>query len=193
MGVPQDPKRAGRPGSQGRGVDRMGDPQGERHRPRPATGRADVVTIPALPGRRDPGERLLHGRPARRHPGIRTGRDRTRQQAHPHPRGHPVPLENRIRLVTCGSSGWQAACMYSLIRPPRTECPPGGVQIAGSRPVVAARDPPHGRLADVVAETSQFAVHPAVAPGRVLPREPQHQGPDLPAGRRPSWPVGICP
>jgi len=31
-----------------------------------------------------------------------------------------VPLENRIRLVTCGSSGYQAARAYSLIRPPRT-------------------------------------------------------------------------
>jgi hypothetical protein len=31
-----------------------------------------------------------------------------------------VPLENRIKLVTCGSSGYQAACAYSLIRPPRT-------------------------------------------------------------------------
>ena len=32
----------------------------------------------------------------------------------------PVPLENRIRLVTCESSGCQAAREYSLIRPPRT-------------------------------------------------------------------------
>ena len=30
-----------------------------------------------------------------------------------------VPLENRIQRVTCSSSGRQAACMYSLIRPPR--------------------------------------------------------------------------
>jgi hypothetical protein len=35
-------------------------------------------------------------------------------------RPHPVPLGNRIRLVTCGSSGYQAARAYSLIRPPRT-------------------------------------------------------------------------
>jgi DNA-binding transcriptional MerR regulator len=32
----------------------------------------------------------------------------------------PVPLENTIRPVTCGSCGRQAACMYSLIRPLRT-------------------------------------------------------------------------
>lgn len=31
-----------------------------------------------------------------------------------------VPLENRIRVVTCGSSGYRAARAYSLIRPPRT-------------------------------------------------------------------------
>lgn len=30
---------------------------------------------------------------------------------------HPVPLENRIRVVICGSSGCQAAREYSLIRP----------------------------------------------------------------------------
>ena len=35
-------------------------------------------------------------------------------------RWRPVPLENRIRVVTCGSSGYQAARAYSLIRPPRT-------------------------------------------------------------------------
>ncbi len=34
--------------------------------------------------------------------------------------GDPVPLENRIRVVTCGSSGYQAARAYWLIRPPRT-------------------------------------------------------------------------
>ena len=39
------------------------------------------------------------------------------------------------------------------------ECPPGGVQIAGSRPVTPGpQDPPDGRLADVVTETSQFPV-----------------------------------
>ena len=35
-------------------------------------------------------------------------------------RPKPVPLENGIHLVTCGSSGYQAARAYSLIRPPRT-------------------------------------------------------------------------
>ena len=36
------------------------------------------VTIPALPGRGHPGLRLLHGRPARRHTGLRPGRNRAR-------------------------------------------------------------------------------------------------------------------
>jgi hypothetical protein len=59
LGIPPDPRRAGRPGSQGRGVDRMGDPQDQRHRPRGAADRADLGTVPALPGRGDPGLRLL--------------------------------------------------------------------------------------------------------------------------------------
>src|ERR1039457_2572748 len=33
---------------------------------------------------------FLHGRPARRHPGSRPGRDRARHQAHPRPRNHPA-------------------------------------------------------------------------------------------------------
>jgi hypothetical protein len=53
MGLPQDPRRAGRPGSQSRSVDRMGDPQDQRHQPRPAADRAYLVTVPALPGRSD--------------------------------------------------------------------------------------------------------------------------------------------
>src|SRR6266536_2173210 len=35
----------------------MGDPQGQRHRPRPAADRVDLVAILALPGRRGPGRR----------------------------------------------------------------------------------------------------------------------------------------
>src|ERR1022692_1888311 len=70
MGLPQDPRRAGRPGSQGRCAGRMGDPQDQRHRPRSATDQAELVAVPALPGRGDPGVRPLHGQPARRHPGL---------------------------------------------------------------------------------------------------------------------------
>src|ERR1019366_5975826 len=43
------------------------------------------------PGRGDPGVRLLHLRPAWRHPGLCTGLDRARDPAHPHPRRHPAP------------------------------------------------------------------------------------------------------
>ena len=35
MGLPQDSRRAGRPGSKGRSVNRMGDPQDQWHRPAP--------------------------------------------------------------------------------------------------------------------------------------------------------------
>ena len=54
-GIPQDPRRARRTRRKGRSVHRLGDPQGQRHRPSPAADRADLVTIPALPGRGDPG------------------------------------------------------------------------------------------------------------------------------------------
>ena len=44
MGVPQDPRRAGRAGSGGRCVDWMGDPQGQRRRSRSfTTDRADLL------------------------------------------------------------------------------------------------------------------------------------------------------
>jgi hypothetical protein len=91
MGLPPDPRGTGRPGSQARSVNNLGDPQDQRHRPRPATGRPDLAAVPALPGRRDPGVRLLHSRSARRHPGLRPSRDRARHQAHPHPRRHAAP------------------------------------------------------------------------------------------------------
>src|SRR6266571_103290 len=90
MGLPQDPRRVGRPGSEGSGIDSMGNSEEGRNRPRAAADRAYLVTVPALPGRGDPGVRLLHHRPARRHPGLRPGRDRARHQAHPHPRRHPA-------------------------------------------------------------------------------------------------------
>jgi hypothetical protein len=74
------------------------------------------------------------------------------------------------------------------------ECPPGGVQMAGSRVVgMGPQDPPHGCCADAVTEPGEFPVHPAVSPGRVLLREPQHQVPDLPAGPRAPWPVRVDP
>jgi hypothetical protein len=73
---------------------RYGDPQEGQHRSRAAADRPYVAAVPALPGRGDPGVRLLHGGPARWHPGLRPGRDRARQQAHPilgitsHPSGN---------------------------------------------------------------------------------------------------------
>ena len=88
MGLPQDPRRAGRPGSKSSGIDRMGDPEDCRDRPGAAPIRACLVAVPALPGPGDPGVRLVHGRSAQRHPGPCAGRDRARHPAHPHPRSH---------------------------------------------------------------------------------------------------------
>ena len=88
MGIPQNPRRTGRAGSKDRGVDHLGDPQDQRHRPRAATDRSDLAAVPAFSGRGDPGLRLLHRRPAGWHPVLRHGRDRARQQAHQDPRSH---------------------------------------------------------------------------------------------------------
>ena len=54
LGIPQDPRRDGRAGRQRRSTGRLGDPQGQRHRPGPAE-RAELAAVPAVPGRGDPG------------------------------------------------------------------------------------------------------------------------------------------
>ena len=63
--------------------------------PRAAADRAYLVAVPAFSGRRDPGGRLLHGRPARRHPGLRLGRDRARHPPDAH-RRHQRPPDGRM-------------------------------------------------------------------------------------------------
>jgi len=56
MGVPQDPRRAGRARSRGRCADGMGDPQGQRRRSRsPATDRAGLAAVPEFSSRPNPG------------------------------------------------------------------------------------------------------------------------------------------
>src|ERR1017187_1605836 len=55
MGLPQDPRRACRPGSEGSGVDGLGDSEEGRNRSRTAPIGACLVAVPALPGRGDPG------------------------------------------------------------------------------------------------------------------------------------------
>jgi hypothetical protein len=88
LGLPPDPRRTGRAGGTSLGVDGMGDLEEGRHRSRTAADRACLAAVPALPGRGDPGLRLLHSGPARWHPGLCRGRDRACQQAHPYPRSH---------------------------------------------------------------------------------------------------------
>jgi hypothetical protein len=62
LGLPPDPRRAGRLGSEGSGVDGVGDLEECRDRPRAAPIRACLAAVPALAGRGDPGVRLLHVR-----------------------------------------------------------------------------------------------------------------------------------
>ncbi len=91
MGIPQDPRGTGRPRNDDSRLNGLGDSQEGRNRPCAAPIRAYLAAVPAFPGRGDPGVRLLHRRPARRHPGPCPGRHRARHQAHPHPRSHPAP------------------------------------------------------------------------------------------------------
>jgi hypothetical protein len=59
--------------------------------------------------------------------------------------------------------------------------------------IPGAQDPPYCRLADPVTEAGQPALHPAVSPGRILPRQPQHQLADLLADPRAARPVRVRP
>ena len=88
LGVPPDPRRAGRPGSEISSVDGMGNPEQGRDGPCAAADCAHLAAVPALPGRGDPGVRLLHRGTAPWHAGLCPGRDRARHQARPHPRSH---------------------------------------------------------------------------------------------------------
>jgi hypothetical protein len=119
-----------------------GDPEEGRNRPRAAANRASLAPVPALAGRGDPGERLLHRRPAQRHPGLRPGRDRARQQAHPHPRSYPasdrrmdcpagpqrsvMPLQDRLGTTAgLGRSTRLLRCRKWMGTDTATACSPG--------------------------------------------------------------------
>src|ERR1039458_8819578 len=60
-GIAGSCRRAGRPGSEGSGVDGVGDSEEWWDQPSAAPMRAYLVAVPALPGRVDPGVRFLHG------------------------------------------------------------------------------------------------------------------------------------
>jgi hypothetical protein len=63
MGLPQDPRRTGRAGSQSRGAGRRADPHDQRHRPRATTDRANLAAVPEFSGRGDPGVRASTASP----------------------------------------------------------------------------------------------------------------------------------
>ncbi len=50
MGLPQNPRRAGRPGGEGSGVDSVGNSEERRNQPRATADRPYLVAVPALPG-----------------------------------------------------------------------------------------------------------------------------------------------
>jgi hypothetical protein len=50
MGLPQDPRRAGRPGSEGSGIDSVGNSEECRNRPGAAADRSYLVAVPAFSG-----------------------------------------------------------------------------------------------------------------------------------------------
>ena len=92
MGLPQDPRGAGRPGSEGSGVDRLGDPQDQpASTPAPRRTGPSLVAVPAFQAEAilacdffsvD----LLDGTQAY----VLTVIEHA-TQAHPHPRSHPAP------------------------------------------------------------------------------------------------------
>jgi hypothetical protein len=60
------------------------------------------------------------------------------------------------------------------------EAPPSGVGPAWCwAESSGGQDPPNRAGTYAMPETDEFALDPAVAPGRVLPCQAQHQGPDL--------------
>jgi hypothetical protein len=75
------------------------------------------------------------------------------------------------------------------------ELAPAGVGVSRRRRrgPVAAQDPTDRRGADGVAEFEQFALDPAVAPARVLPRHPLHQLGDDVVDRWAAGPVRVGP
>ena len=111
MGLPPDPRGTGGPGSASPGVDGVGELEGCQMRLR--RGGPDRPGRGSYPGRRDPGIRLLHRRPAQRQPGLCPGRHRARDPAHPHPRRHPAPhrgMDHASRHATCS---WTSASKHS--------------------------------------------------------------------------------
>ena len=68
LGLPPDPRRTGWPGSEGSGVNGLGDLEERRDRSRAPADCAQLVAVSAFSSGRDPGVRLFHSRPARRHP-----------------------------------------------------------------------------------------------------------------------------
>jgi hypothetical protein len=101
----------------------------------------------------------------------------------------PVPLENNMSVVTCGSSGYQAA---------RDREDPGGLgcqelpprRARPTRRRIDARstqDLPHGGRRNCHAELRELAGDPPVSPQWIHPRQADDKAGDAPDRRRASW------
>ena len=91
LGLPTHPRRAGRPRPPDRRVDGLEDPEGRRHRSRPAPVRTDLAPVPGRAGPGDPRRRL---RPRRHHlpaPPLRARGDRARPPPRAPRRDHRPP------------------------------------------------------------------------------------------------------
>ena len=156
-----------------------GDPEEGRHRSRAAADRACLVAVPALPGRGDP------------------GRDRARQQTHPHPRSHFASHRGLDRPAGPQLDfGPRRAChrVKFMIRDPartslahsaRAGAPawvPGNLQ--------RFEDAADSGCADPVAELEKLALDPLVSPAVVLDGEPRDQRCDAGAGSARPAPPG---
>ena len=99
------------------------------------------------------------------------------------PAGADLEDEERVDAAQQhGVDGEEVTCQHR-VRLRAAELPPGRSGPAWCRVQTGpVQDVPHRRGSDAVAEAEEFAVDAPVTPGRVLPRQPEHQRTDH--GRR---------
>jgi hypothetical protein len=159
VGIPADPGRTGEARGEGVGYDHPDGPAPPRAGPGPSSIRPDLERVPALPGRRDPGLRLLHCGDRRPEDAVRAVRHPCFDPAGPHlgsdpgtrtrpgsPSG-PGTCQWTIGWTVSGSSSATAtpsspvlSTRYSGLREPRSSVPPSA---ASRRPVWPGPLPSH--------------------------------------------------
>ena len=91
LGIPTHPRRTRRPRLPDRRLHHLDNPAQRRHRPFTPPSRTHLDRIPAGPGARDPGLRLVPPRHHHPAPAVRVLRHRARHPPRAHPRGHRAP------------------------------------------------------------------------------------------------------